>query len=411
MNLKFKIVLFLSGFLLAGLQVSSQQVNLTSRRDIVIKANELVREYNKGAARTSKVIKVVYFHGNDLEPLPGWRERLTRTLDDVSAFYKEEFIRHGIQIEGVPFEKKDGEYVFHVVRGDLPSRSYTTKSGSGILREIYIKTKPDITFSNDFTLVINGLCYKRDDGTFVFHSPYYGTGSPFGGVCQVADCELLDSRLLTNTSQKMAFSEMAIDYKECCVSEFNSWYIGGIAHELGHIFGLQHDFGNPQELTISTISLMGQYGSRHYRDYLWGGEKSAIFSSAAILQLISHPLFAQSARISNTKPKSSLSAILFEKKKNEIIMRASMKSEELPYGIVTLIRPINLSEYYNNSFSDLITVKDSISVNLGKLTEGKHNLQLLLLYRNGSIIRLNKLIEVDNNGSAQIINNEYSITR
>lgn len=405
MKNRIKIVLFLASFLIAGFQVSSQQVTPSPKRDIIIKANDLVREFNKGAAHTSRVIKVVYFHGNDLEPLSGWKERLTRTLDDVSAFYREEFKRNGIEIEGVPFEKKDGEYVFHVVKGDLPSINYGIKSGSNILREIYIKTKPDITFSNDYTLVINGLCYRRDDGTYVFHSPYYGTGSPFGGVCQVADCELLDPDYLTNTVQRMAFSEMMINYKECLVAEFNSWYIGGIAHEMGHIFGLPHDFGNPMEMNKSSISLMGQYGSRHFRDYLWNGEQSAIFSSAAILQLISHPLFTQSARISNTKPKSSLSAIVFEKKNDRIILKASIKSDELPYGIVTLMRTANQSEYFNRSFTDLITGKDSLSVDLGHWQNGKYNLQLLLLYPNGSTVKLTRLVEVDNNGSAQIVNN------
>jgi len=404
MKNRIKIVLFLASFLIAGFQVSSQQVTPSPKRDIIMKANDLVREYNKGAPHTTKVIKVVYFHGNDIEPLSGWKERLTRTLDDVSAFYREEFKRHGVDIDGVPFEKKDGEYVFHIVKGDLPSIGYGIKSGSNILREIYIKTKPDITFSNDFTLVINGLCYKRDDGTYVFHSPYYGTGSPFGGVCQVADCELLDPKYLTNTVQRMAFSEMMINYKECLVAEFNSWYIGGIAHEMGHIFGLPHDFGNPMEMNKSSISLMGQYGSRHFRDYLWNGNQSAIFSSAAILQLISHPLFTQSARISNTKPKSSLSVILFEKKNDRIIMKASIKSEDLPYGVVSLMRPTNLSEYFNRSFTDLIAGKDSLSVDLGKWPEGKYNLQLLLIYLNGSTIKLNKLVAIDNKGNAQIVN-------
>jgi hypothetical protein len=406
MSLKLKCFSVLSAVFLSGFQVYSQQVTPSPKRDMIVKANDLVREYNKGATRTSRVIKVVYFHGNDLEPLSGWKERLTRTLDDVSAFYREEFKRHGIEIEGVPFEKKDGEYVFHVVKGDLPTINYGIKSGSNILREIYIKTKPDITFSNDYTLVINGLCYKRNDGTYVFHSPYYGTGSPVGGVCQVADCELLDSKYLTNTLQRMAFSEMTINYKECLVAEFNSWYIGGIAHEMGHIFGLPHDFGNPTELNISSISLMGQYGSRHFRDYLWNGEQSAVFSSAAILQLISHPLFAQSARISNTKPKSSLSAIIFGKKNDRIIMKASIKSEELPYGVVSLMRPANLSEYFNRSFSDLITGKDSLSVDLGKWPEGNYNLQLLLIYLNGSTIKLNRLVAIDNKGNAEIVNNE-----
>ncbi len=180
---------------------------------------------------------------------------------------------------------------------------------------------------------------------------------------------------------------------------------------MGHIFGLPHDFGNPQELNGSALSLMGQYGSRHFRDYLWGGEKSSAFSSAGIMQMLSHPLFTQSARIVNTKPKSSLSAIILGKNNNGIILKALIKSDELPYGITTLMRPTNLSEYFNRSSSDLITGKDSLSVDLGRWAEGKYKLQLLLLYRNGSVVRLNRLVAIDNKGSAEIINNEYATSK
>ena len=46
----------------------------------------------------------------------------------------------------------------------------------------------------DFVLVIGGLCKKRDDGSYFFHSPYYGdTGSNnLRGLCYAADCERLD---------------------------------------------------------------------------------------------------------------------------------------------------------------------------------------------------------------------------
>jgi len=403
MKLRFRAGLLLIALSLLDFQTLSAQEKLSTDSEKIKKAYNLIKAYHSGAEHESNVVKLVYFHGKDLEPLSNWKERLTSTLDSVSNFYKEEFFRYGISIEGVPFEKRGGEYVFHVVEGDSISRKYSIKSGEKILQEIYTKTKSQIDFSKEFILVINGLCYKRDDDTYVFHSPYFGIGSSAFGACLVADCELLDSKLLKNTTQRMKFSEMMINLKECSVAEFNSWYVGGIAHEMGHIFGLPHDFGSPKLVDNSTISLMGQYGSRHFKDYLWGGNKSAIFSSASILQLMSHPVFTQSNKNRNQKPKVALSNLRFDQNSEGITLKAAMKGDQLPYGVVSLIRPAKLTEYFNLSFSNVITGADSIRLEYGHWAEGKYKLQLLILYPNGAVQNINKEMNVDNRGKAEVI--------
>jgi hypothetical protein len=371
---------------------------------MIVKAHKLIREYHSGAEYANNVVKVVYFHGNDLEPLNNWKDRLPRTLDDVSDFYSEELSRHGVETDGIPFEKTDGEYVFHMVKGDSASRYYSIKSGPVIIKEIFSKTKGKIDFSKDYVLVISGLCYRRDDGTYVFHSPYFGTGSSTNGICMVADCELLDSKLLNDNTRMMKFSEMTVKLKECAIAEFNSWYIGGIAHEIGHIFGLPHDFGNPVDLDNSTISLMGQYGSRHFRNYLWGGEKSAVFSSVSVLHLISHPVFTQSDRSMNKKPATNLLNLRFDHNDSGIILKAQVNASELPYAVIALLHPSVVSEYYNKSFSSLCSGTDSISVSLGHCQKGIYSLQLRFIYPYGASEKFNRVITVDGDESAVILN-------
>jgi hypothetical protein len=370
---------------------------------MIQKADQMVKKYHLNTKPVNHVVKIVYFHGNDLFPLDNWQDRLPRTLDDVSNFYREEFQRYGIDISGVPFEKKNGEYVIHKVQGDLSSRNYNTESGGIIEEEIARKTNGRINFSTDYVLIINGLCYRKDDGVYVFHSPYHGRGSFIDGVCHVADCELLDAGLLKDTTMRMVFSEMMIARKECGVAEFNSWYIGGIAHEMGHVFGLPHDFGYPGETDGSNISLMGQYGSRHFRDYLWGGKPSAFFSAAGILQMLSHPVFTQSDKLQNTDLDFWLYSKQFEKNETGILLNANFKAGVPPYGIVALLRPDNISEYFNRSFPTFIQSAGSISVELGKLSAGSYTLQLLFLFPNGAVRWFNHTVSVDNEGNAVII--------
>lgn len=400
MKIKSLIILFFLSALSFGFHQSPTDLNQVENSDKILRADKLLKKYNVGQVHSKNVVKVVYFHANDREPLPNWHARLTRTLDDVSRFYQEEFEKHGITIDGIPFENNDGKLVFHLIKGSFPSKDYTKDSGMKIQYEIYNKSNKQIDFSKDHVLIINGLCDKRTDGTYVFHSPYYGTGSSISGVCHVADCELLDSKLLTDTTHKMAFSEMAVKYKVCSVAEFNSWYIGGIAHEMGHLFGLPHDFGHPDELDSTTISLMGEYGSRHFRDYLWGGKVSSVFSTASILQLMSHPVFTQLSKPKSTATEFDMTDISFSGNSTDLVLKLDNKSNVLPYGVVALIRPTFMSEYYNRSFSKVITQNDSVSIEIGSLVNKDYVLRLIYLFPNGNVVNYNKAFTINENGVA-----------
>lgn len=393
--MNYFLPLVLTCTLLIYNQEQTRTNSLTSSIDKIIKAYNQLTKYHADHQRTNNVVKIVYFYGNDSEPQANLDARLTRILDDVSKFYSEEFKKHGLNLDGVPFEKINGKYTFNIVKGDSSSKSYNIKSGQTIINEIRRKTAGRIDLSKDYVLTINSLWYNKPDGTYVFHSPYFGIGSSINGICMVADCELLDPQLLKDNSQKVRFSEMTVALKECPVSEFNSWYIGGIAHEMAHIFGLPHDYGNKLELEVSTISLMGQYGSRHFRDYLWGGEKSAVFSSASIIQLISHPVFTQSIKDKNRRPLFSISGIEFSNTESEIKINGNFRTDIVPYAVVALSHPMVLNEYFNQSSFDLITNNDSFSISLGQLSPGDYRLLLTFLFPNGMTFRYNKTINID----------------
>ena len=402
-------ILFITTVLSIGCKGQTQHSNQTLNKELIKEAHQIIVDYHKGENPVTKNVKVVYFHGKDQKPLPNFRERLTRTLDAVSDYYKEELSKYGIDNEGIPFEKSNGAIVFHMVEGDLASMNYNKDSGLKIQKEIYNKTKGVIDLSKDHVLVINGLCYQRKDGTYVFHSPYHGTGNDKNGICYVADCELLDSKFLKDNVQRMAFSEMFVKRKECLVAEFNSWYIGGIVHEMGHFFGLPHDFGNPEELDRSHISLMGQFGSRHFRDYLWNGDISSVFSSASLLQLMSHPIFTHSDNSNDINSNFNLTHLKFEKNRNGILLKSNFQAQVSPYGVVALIRPESVSEYFNRSYINVVSKVDSVELQLDNLTRGNYNLQLLFLFPNGEVSRMNKLIDIDGNAKVSDISENSTV--
>ena len=80
-------------------------------------------------------------------------------------------------------------------------------------------------------VVTNLLVWKDGKNTEV--GPYYGSGNTRSGECWVFDDPLLDPG-------KFASKEPGGYYVRGPVSigKFNTTYIGGIAHEMGHCFGL-----------------------------------------------------------------------------------------------------------------------------------------------------------------------------
>ncbi|SIN95566.1 NPCBM/NEW2 domain-containing protein [Chitinophaga niabensis] len=369
-------------------------------KDAITASEKVIKAYHAGTAPSNKVVKVVYFHGYQAQPLPNWEERLNRTLHDVSKYYQEEFSKSGIQSNGVPFEKSGDKYVITVVEGNFRSGDYDINAGQRIGEEIARKTAGKVNFSTDHVLIFTGLSYKKEDSTYVFHSPYWGTGSSQKGVCFVADCDLLDSKLLTDTAQRIKFSEQAIAFKECSVAEFNSWYIGGIAHEMGHMFGLPHDNGNPSELAAKEISLMGQYGSRHFRGYLWGDRKSSVISAAGIMQLLSHPVFTQSVTSANNGPESANDTLHFENNDKGVTIRSAFPTGTLPYACYTLLRTVDITEYFNKSSIHTIGPANQLNMQFGKLPGGMYLLSVVLIYPNGAIKTDQQIFTVNSDGIA-----------
>ncbi|KAA8482927.1 NPCBM/NEW2 domain-containing protein [Arcticibacter tournemirensis] len=383
------------------LYINSYSQSAQTAQSVISDAKKAVETYNKDMPKANNVVKVVYFHGKGHKLSAGWEERLTRILTAVSDYYRDEFGRYGIKSDGVNFDKSGNKYVITVVEGDFDSKSYNVNSSAQLQTEISNKTRGKIDFSDDHILVITGLYYMKDKETYVFNSPYMGTGSSVRGVSFAADCPLLDPKLLTDKVNAIKFSEPNKADRECSVAEFNSWYIGGIAHEMGHMFGLFHDFGNPFELTASSISLMGEYGSRHFKGDAWGDTQTSYISGAGILQLLSHPVFTGYSKYKKSDVELSLNDIHCSIAGDSIFLKADLASNLPPYALSVLISPLNRTEYFNESAVYSIPGTGPISVPLKKWNEGNYRMYLIFMLPNGVVYPFFKLFAVGQN-SAEI---------
>ncbi|HZJ15060.1 MAG TPA: NPCBM/NEW2 domain-containing protein [Chthoniobacteraceae bacterium] len=257
-------------------------------------AQQRIAAFHAGEKPNGAVLRVVYFHAADREALPEYAARLDRILTDISAFYREGMEwRFDVKTAGLPLGRNDGKLVIHMVRGQHPAAHYQHESGDETWSEVRKALAGKFDPEHEHVLILYGLCERASDGRFVFTAPYYGAtwSDHRRGLCHAADCELLDPLLLTQKEKPFVFTEHYYERMEMTVAKFNSWYLGGIAHELGHGLGFPHDNGGPGE--APGIALMGD-GNLHYREDQWGGRRPAYLSLATALRFAAHPLVTQS---------------------------------------------------------------------------------------------------------------------
>jgi hypothetical protein len=325
-------------------------------RALLQSAQRAIAAYHAGQPKSDRVLRVVYFHPSDRDPLSHYAERLDRVMGDVSDFYRDGLRRFGLENSGLPLERKDGRLVLHVVRGKFPASAYNYESGDKTADEIRAALKGTFDLDREHVLVIYALCRKASDGRYVFDAPYYGSGSQRHGLCHAADCELLDPQLLSDTRTKMVFTEHYYPRVEQTVAGFNSMYLGGTAHELGHALGLFHDAGMKRE-NESGLSLMGS-GNRSYRNEVWGGDDPAYLARVSALHLASHPFFTGSNRGRDEEIHGGIEGVIFASEPRTLRIRGRVTGAIPAYAVVAYVWPTGTTDHASRTFPVALTGAD-----------------------------------------------------
>ncbi|HEY3863047.1 MAG TPA: NPCBM/NEW2 domain-containing protein [Verrucomicrobiae bacterium] len=378
-------------------------------------AERIIAASHEGQPRATNLLRVVYFVPKDGEPLSNYEARVDRIVTDVSDFYRDGLLRFGIKTPGLPLERKDGKLVVRLVRGKLPASQYHYDSGGQTAAEIRLALSGTLDMERECVLALYGLSRKTNDGRYIFDAPYYGGGSQGGGLCHAADCELLDPLLLRETNQTMVFTEHYYPRFKATVAKFNTMYLGGVAHELGHALGLPHDDGGPDERRLGE-SLMGG-GNLNYREELWGGTQPAYLSRGSALQLLSQPLITQCNQNRWDDTESDFESLRFSAANGAIRIQGRVTGAIQPYAVIASVWPVSerIDDHWARTYPCVLD-KGAFTLDLTDISTGKfHNFHLVIsrLQVNGAAQREEFPLSYDAAGAPDpaALNGEWMVDR
>jgi hypothetical protein len=133
------------------------------------------------------------------------------------------------------------------------------------------------------------------------HSPYYASGSSRQGTAWQLDSALLDPAQLANTDRERFLHDG--QYGHISLGRYQSIFVGGVCHELGHALGLPHNLERADERERWGTALMGS-GNFTYGRELREDAKGSFLTLAHAMKLAVHPAFTGSIKQMNTRPKT-----------------------------------------------------------------------------------------------------------
>jgi len=294
----------------------------------VIATSGSAAEESKAATQVKPpVIRVTYFAPADREPIPGYVERIDRVMEEVQRFYRE-----GMKAAGygpMTFELERDEQkrlVVHVARGPGKLREYG-RNASGAVAAVVRKAlaAKGMDPKNEMIVIFANLLEWQGDKA-VEIGPYCGGGSHLGGTAWVYDDKLLDPRKLGSKEPGGYY------HQPCSVGKFNSHYIGGVAHEMGHAFGLPHVCQTKAERKARGNALMGS-GNHSYGNQLRGEGNGSFLSDTSALFLSRNRYFAgdlPAARNEATCKLTELSAVF---KEGKLLISGRLVANPAAHGI------------------------------------------------------------------------------
>lgn len=327
-------------------------------------------------------LHVILWTPADRDPAPRYQERLTGVLHDVRDFYATEMERLGFGPRTLRFDHTDeGMVRVHLVRGRRPYAEYDNSSGARIRTECLPTLRAAGIDADTETLVIfcNMSNWDPEAGTISQNSPYYAGGTHRNGTAWQVDSEILDIPLLDRKEPMVVDGQ----YGRISVGKYNSIFIGGVCHEIGHALGLPHVMQRPDEAAAFGTSLMGS-GNRTYGDDRRGEGRGSFLTLSDGLRLAAHPIFSGSVKAIDVRASAVPRDVEIREDGEGFTVTGTITGDPPVYGVIAYMDPDGRSDYDATSATAVPAADGRFTLHCHALAAGKSaDLRLVFLQANG----------------------------
>lgn len=334
--------------------------------------------------RAERTLHVVLWTPKDREPAPRYRERLSAIFEETRAFYAREMERNGLGPRTIRLAKEaDGLLKIHLVRGEEPYANYEGESGGKIRKECLpiLKAAGIDADKETFLIFCNMSNWDTEKRVMTQNSPYYASGSNRSGTAWQVDSPLLDLALLGAKEPMLQDGQ----YGRISPGRYNSIFIGGIIHELGHALGLPHNRERPDQAALWGTALMGS-GNRTFGEQLRGEGKGTFLTLAEALRLASHPMFCGSVKGFDIKANSTLSDMKLVSSGKSFTFSARVTADPPAYAVIGYMNPAGNSNYDATTATAVPDREGRFTLDCSALKAGKGStLHVVVAQANGAL--------------------------
>ena len=309
----------------------------------VPRAIEILDAWQAGGEPAERKLHLVYWSPADREPMPEARERLTSILEDIRDFYAGEMKRIGFGPRTIRLDYADDSLLrIHFVKGRKPYAEYAVGSGGEIRSECLPTLRAAGIDPDKETLVIfcNMSNWDPETSRISQNSPYYAGGTHRGGNAWQVDSPILELDSLAKKEPKVHDGQ----YGHISIGRYNSIFIGGICHELGHALGLPHNRERADEGEAFGTALMGS-GNRSYGEDRRGEGRGSFLTLAHALRLASHPMFSGSVKGFEQPPNAEVTELSVEPRGGSFRVSGRVTADPPAYAVVGYMDPAGGGDY------------------------------------------------------------------
>ncbi len=349
-------------------------------------------------------LHVVYFTPRDLAPIGGWRKRVNRNMEAGRAFFATQMDSYGLGKRTFALDRgPDKKLVIHYVKGKQPREYYGGKVGSDqaqsrarvaeevrpalAAKGIKLHESYCIIFMNHFLVKGNRISGDTGGNTTWGH----GTGTAFVGDVPQSDplnFTAKDAPVVWNGAKRM-------------LREFAGGGVGGVIHEIGHVFGCPHGHENAADRGRGQ-SLMG-FGNLSFAAERRGAGPGTFLSLTDALRLASHPMFSATQHRFRDTAKSRIVAVEAKSAKKEFTVKGRIASDIPCYAVLAYHYPDATVDYLAHTSTAIPDEKGNITLRCPDLAANKHcELVLEALFVNGGRLIHDFHYEVNKAGNPDV---------